>query len=93
MWFFSPRSRLLRALESLSLYNDKGIAWSRRTPDQAAAEREKRLKKINDLIRRVGKSDVPEILLNAVTSGELATDATGKYADSVKDYFLANRAL
>jgi len=54
MWPFSAKAKLLRALESFTFYNDKGIAYARHTPEQRDAERAERLATIQSLIEQIG---------------------------------------
>jgi hypothetical protein len=85
--FFSSKRKLIRAVDSLAIYNDKGIAWSRHTPEQSEAQRRERMQKIESLISKVGEGYLPLEFLKAVRSGVLATDDTGLYVDKLKEYF------
>ena len=87
MWLFGKKPKLVRALDSLAIYNDKGIDWSRHTPEQTTAERSSRLAKIEALVATIGRSSLPQEFVAALDSGQVARDGTGRYADSVKDHF------
>ena len=36
MWLFSNKAKLLRLLDRLAFYNDRGITYARHDPDQVA---------------------------------------------------------
>ncbi|MGQ0443293.1 MAG: hypothetical protein ACT4OH_07620 [Methylophilaceae bacterium] len=84
---FTLRSRLLGAVERLALYNDKGVAWSKHTDEQARTERARLTAKIQTLVTKLGKAILPPDFLAALKSGELSADVTGHYADVLKDHF------
>jgi hypothetical protein len=89
--FFSSKGKLIRALDSLAIYNDKGIAWWRHTPEQSEAQRCERMEKIENLISKVGEGALPPEFLKALRSGVLATDDTGLYVDKLKKHFRRHR--
>jgi hypothetical protein len=84
---FTARSRLLRAVKHLAIYNDKGISWSNHTQEQAQAERAMSIAKIKALVVEVGEANLPSEFIGSLKSGELATDLTGKFTDVLKSYF------
>lgn len=84
---FTARSRLVGALDGLAFYNDKGVAYSRHNEERAQLERHIAIANIERLVATVGESAVPTEFLQALRSGEVANDLTGKYADLVKDHF------
>jgi hypothetical protein len=85
MWF-SARSRLRRELESLALYNDKGIAWGGHSPEQVTAERTARVARIEKLVQRVGTANVPPQLTGDMFSSTLESDSTGKYVKMMDEW-------
>ena len=84
---FGTKARLYKALDSLAIYNEKGIDWSRHSPEQIARHRQDYLAQINQLVTELGPSSLPESFLQALASGAVATDLTGVYADTVKEHF------
>lgn len=84
---FTTRSRLLSAVDRLALYNDKGIAWSKHTKEQAQAERAQSIAKIQMLVSKLGESNLPPEFVASLRSGTLATDFTGGYVDVLKRHF------
>jgi len=89
--FFSSKRKLIRAVDSLAIYNDKGIVWSRHTSDQCEVWRRERMQEIENLIAEVGTSSLPQEFLNAVQSGDLSTDGSGLYVDNLKEHFRQRR--
>ena len=87
MWPFGNRQKLVRALDSLAIYNDKGIDWAKHSPNQTSVERSSRLAKIQSLVEAIGRPAMPAEFLAALDSGLVATDGTGRYCDLVKDRF------
>jgi hypothetical protein len=87
MWFFGKKHQLIRALDSLAIYNEKGIDWSRHTPEQTVAERLSRLAKIQVIAATLGRDALPQEFMSALDSGEVASDGTGRYVELVKDHF------
>ena len=93
MFGFGAKAKLVRSLDSLAFYNDKGSSYSRHSLEQVDAEQVAKLSKIRDLVKAVGESRLPKDFLVALDSGELASDMTGKYVLSVKDHFKARTAV
>jgi hypothetical protein len=93
MWPFDTQAKLLRLLGNLAFYNDKGIDYSRHTPDQVSAERAIGLTKIRELVAAIGFASFPNDFIKAVDSGEVASDFTGKYIDLLKAHFGRRGAL
>lgn len=87
MWPFGNRPKLIRALDSLAIYNDKGIDWAKHSSDQASSERSSRLVRIQFLVKAIGRDKMPVEFLAALDSGLVAADGTGRYCDLVKDRF------
>jgi hypothetical protein len=84
MWPFSAKRRLIRQLDHLAFYNDKGVAYARHTPDQAEEERRAKLETIRKLVAEVGEQAFPTEFIDALRSGKLAHDGTGKYVDMAR---------
>ena len=84
---FDAKSQLLRALETLATYNDKGIAWSRHAPEQVDVERAKMLLKIQGLVATMGESSFPTKFVQGLRSGALAVDGTGQFREALKRHF------
>jgi hypothetical protein len=88
MWPFSKRAQLLRQLDSLAIYNDKGVSWSRHSESQAAAERARRLQLIELVVAHLGVASLPAQFIEDLRTGQVAQDATGHYVELVKAHFL-----
>ena len=93
MRFFGAKPKLLSALSSLALYNDKGIAWSRHTPQQSLAERVTRITKVRELAYKLGRDELPPEFFIALDSGEIATDGTGQHVAAVEAHFRRSKAV
>jgi hypothetical protein len=85
MWLFGRIPKLIRALDSLAIYNDKGISWAKHSVDQVSMERSSRLAKVHSLVEAIGPAKLPAEFLSALNSGLVATDGTGRYRDLVKE--------
>ena len=85
MWLFGKTPKLARALDSLAMYNDKGISWAKHSADQVSAERSRRMARIHSLVEAIGRAELPEEFLAGLDSGLVATDGTGHFCDLVKD--------
>jgi hypothetical protein len=81
---FGRKRKLYKALESLAIYNDKGIDWARHSVEQVQAHRAASVRQIVQLVGSLPPSEVPLELRQALQSGELATDLTGRYAQLLK---------
>ncbi|WP_454832678.1 hypothetical protein [Pseudoxanthomonas wuyuanensis] len=92
MWPFSNRAKLLRILGRLAFYNDKGIDYARHNPDQVEVERASGLAKVRDLVASIGPESLPQEFLQAIASGNVATDFTGQYIDLLKAHFASRDA-
>jgi hypothetical protein len=86
------RQRLIRELEHLAIYNDKGIAWQGHSEAQVVTCRNAHLRRVGFLISRVGENEVPPELLIAAQNGSLAEDGTGQYLELVKKHFSTTHA-
>ena len=93
MWPFGTKAKLVRALDSLAFYNDKGIAYARHSPEQVELDRTVRLAKIHDLVATLGAANLPQEFLAALDSGDLVTDLTGQYAIAVRAHLRSGSAL
>lgn len=93
MWIFGPKAKLLRTLDKLATYNDKGIDWSRHAPEQVMIERAAYISKIKESVALLGAERLPPELLTAIDSGALAEDGTGQYVAAVKMYFRSSGTL
>ena len=87
MWPFGNRAKLIRLLNQLAFYNDKGISYARHSPAQVQAERASSMAKLRGLVATVGPDSLPPTFLQAVDSGDVATDLTGQYIDLLKAHF------
>jgi hypothetical protein len=82
---FNRKRKLYKALEWLAIYNDKGIDWARHSPEQVQAHRAVSVQHIVELVESLPPSAVPLELRQALQSGEVATDMTGRYAELLKE--------
>ena len=83
---FDNRAKLLRLLGNIAFYNDKGIDYSRHSPVQVESERAIGLAKVRELVAAIGAESLPSEFLQAVESGDVATDFTGRYIDVVRTH-------
>ena len=91
MWIFGKRSKLLKQLDRLAFYNDKGIAYARHNPAQVETEQAIAMAKIRALVFAIGPNSFPDSFIAAVESGAVATDITGQYIDLLKAHFRDHR--
>lgn len=73
------KSKLVRLVERLAVYNDKGIAWSKHNHQQVEDQRQRMLGLILCQINKLGEGRISNELLAALNSGSLKTDMTGRY--------------
>lgn len=78
------RTKLLHLLGNMAFYNDKGIDYARHSPAQVDSERARGLAKVRELVAAIGPEFLPPEFLQAVESGDVATDFTGRYIDVVR---------
>lgn len=84
---FGTKAKLLREVEGLCLFNDKGWGGDASSPEAIESERNKRLAKIQDLISRLNDSSLPQSFIEGVESGKICNELEGKYYESLKSYF------
>ncbi|CAI3798954.1 hypothetical protein [Rheinheimera sp. MM224] len=84
---FGTKAKLLREVEGLCLFNDKGWGGDASSPEAIESERNKRLAKIQDLISRLNDSSLPQSFIAGVESGKICNELEGKYYESLKAYF------
>jgi hypothetical protein len=89
MWPFGKRARLLRQLDSLAIYNDKGIAWARHSEHQTTVERERRIQLIKRAVAQLSPASLPSQFITDLRAGLVAQDGTGRYVDLVRAHFRA----
>jgi len=92
MWLFSKRARLLRLVESLAIYNDKGVAWGNHTSHQADAVRAAKIAELKSIVEKLGIESLPSQFVEAVESGALAVDSTGRFIDLLESHFRRSTA-
>ena len=90
MVLLDSQAKLLKVLGNLAFYNDKGIDYARHTPEQVESERAAGLVRIRELVAAIGSASLPSDFLQAVESGDIAADFTGRYIDVLRAH-LANR--
>ena len=86
MWLFSKKRRLIKMLDDLAFYNDKGHIYSRHDQSQVEKKRKEYALKIEHLIKACPANSIPEALIAAVKSGEITMDPSGKYIELLKDH-------
>ncbi len=74
----------MKLLNELCFYNDKKAAWMEHDENKIEKVRDRYLQDINSQLFILGKDKFPEEFLNAVETGKLSTDLTGKYYDIAK---------
>lgn len=86
LWLFGRRRRLLRTLDALAFYNDKGIAYARHSPERIEAERARGLARARALSAKIAGNELPRDVRQAIDDGDAAIDASGRYADALRAY-------
>jgi hypothetical protein len=81
----SALSQLHRELHSLAAYNDKGIEWTKATPEQVEVQRASSMRRIRELVAQIGALNLPDELLRGIDSGAVSVDPMGHYAVLVRD--------
>lgn len=84
MRLFDPRKRLLRVLDTLAFYNDKGTAYARHAPERVAVERERGLADARALSANMSADALPREVRLAIENGDAASDASGRYANALR---------
>jgi len=84
---FDRKHQLCRKLDSLAMYNDKGIDWRRDSPDQTQAHRTAAISEIRELVHKLGPDELPSGFLEALESGAVETDGSGTFVEQVKAHF------
>ncbi|HEY1139977.1 MAG TPA: hypothetical protein VGE88_07190 [Lysobacter sp.] len=92
MWPFGRSAQLLRLLGNLAFYNDKGIAYSRHDAARVETGREQALADMRALVEKIGPEALPPEFMQALATGEVATDSTGRYVDALKRHFKGGRS-
>ena len=84
---FRQSSKADSPTPNLAFHNDKGISYARHSPAQVETERTAGMAKLRDLVAIVGPDSLPPDFLEAMRSGDVATDLTGQYIDHLKTHF------
>ena len=87
---FGTKAKLLREVEGLCLFNDKGWGGDASSPEAIESERNKRLAKIQELISRLNDSSLPSLpqsFIAGVESGKICNELEGEFYESLKAYF------
>ena len=90
---FGTKAKLLREVEGLCLFNDKGWGGDASSPEAIESERNKRLAKIHELISRLNDSSLPSLpslpqsFIAGVESGKICNELEGEFYESLKAYF------
>lgn len=87
MWRQGKRAELVSLLGNLAFYNDKGIDYARHDAARVAVEREKGMTRVRELLAAIGPQHLPREFVDAVTSGAVATDASGHFASLLESHF------
>jgi hypothetical protein len=84
---FGAKAKLLREVERLCIFNDKGWGGDTSSPEAIESERDKRLAKIQKLVAILGKASLPQSFINGVESGSIREELEGRFYDSLKVHF------
>ncbi len=87
MWPFSKRARLLRLVKDLAVFNDKGVWWGKYTLQEAHDMRTAKIAKVKSMMSKLDRESLPTQFLEAVESGALAVDSTGRFIDVLENHF------
>ncbi|MGL4507287.1 MAG: hypothetical protein ACRCUF_16325, partial [Aeromonas sobria] len=71
-------------LGAMAMYNDKGHEWSRHSPEQVLQTRQTFNRELERLIGHVGRENIPMPVLELLLAEDLSSDASGRYAQSVR---------
>lgn len=80
-------ARLVAALQSAAMYNDKGFTWRNDTPDQIRERRRQFQQTLGSLADAIGPDALGPDLAAAVASGEAACDDSGVFVDLARQRF------
>jgi hypothetical protein len=78
------REQLIVLLGSLAGYNDKGFEWSGHSSARVEDERAKAQAELESLVSRIGEANLPAAFVQALRSGEVARDASGRFHNLVR---------
>lgn len=78
------KRKLVSLIKELATYNDKGISWRLHNEEQVKKEHRRLLDSIKNKIDLIGLELIPKKLIQALESGKLKTDLTGKYIKYAK---------
>lgn len=56
MLLFGKKAKLLRSVEKLAIYNDKGIAWANHSETQVAEHRAALVAQLNQIVAEIGRT-------------------------------------
>ncbi|MEZ5813644.1 MAG: hypothetical protein R3E13_02810 [Alphaproteobacteria bacterium] len=80
------KRRLLKLLDDLAFYNDKGHIYSRHDQKQVEKKREEYALKIERLIKACPATLIPDALIAAVKSRDVTLDSSYKYVKILEDH-------
>ncbi|MBK7519239.1 MAG: hypothetical protein IPI75_03650 [Gammaproteobacteria bacterium] len=84
---FGAKAKLLREVERLCIFNDKGWGGDTGSPEAIESERDKRLARINKLISTLDKPSLPQSFTDGVENGNIREELEGKFYESLKAHF------
>ena len=84
---FGKKARLVRAVEKLCLYNDKGAFWHNHAQSRIETERKNAVEKIRELAEEIGAEELPEGFAITIESKDFAEDLEGRYIAMLRSHF------
>ena len=87
----SVAGNLIKSLESLAMYNDKGIYWTRHSDQQIEETRLSHKKGITEFIESFGRDNLSESCLLILESEEILADSCGTNINNLKKLLKSNQ--
>ena len=84
---FGSKAKLLKEVERLCIFNDKGWGGDTSSLEKIELERDARIERIQELISNVRRSSLPESFLKGIEDGSIREEIEGVYIQSLKKHF------
>ena len=84
---FGTKAKLLRLVEKLSFYNDKGIAYKKHSAEQVSEHRAACMERISLLSESIGKENLPSEFVQSIGTAELSEELEGHYFRILRVHF------
>ena len=87
----SVAGKLIKSLESLAMYNDKGIYWARDSDQQVEETRLSHKKGMTEFIQSIGRDNLSKSCLLILESEEILADSCGTNINNLKKLLKSNQ--